>query len=328
MVNKLSIYVSECYDVYKNLATEKYLFDNVVIDEIILYLWQNDNTVVIGRNQNAYAECNTGFVKEQNINVARRLSGGGAVFHDLGNLNFTFICAKDNLNIKRNMQIIADACSKAGIETEISGRNDILCDGRKFSGNAFYDLGEKAYHHGTIMINTDLGKMQKALTPSLEKLSSKGVKSVKSRVMNLGEISPLLTCKQMKDYLICSFENIYDKKSQRINEINEKNILQTATEYSSHEYIFTKSPTFRFLAKGRFDWGCIEISPEIKNERITSLSVYTDALVWELSDIIKNALTGCKFTYEDVAQKLSAVLEEKMTIDISELLCKTNSTIN
>ena len=324
MINRISVYISKSFDVYKNLATEKYLMDRVEENQMILYLWQNENTVVIGRNQNAYAECNIHFARDNNIAVARRLSGGGAVFHDLGNVNFTFICCKDNFDIKRNLDIIADACSMAGIKTELSGRNDILCDGRKFSGNAFYNSDKKAYHHGTIMVNCDLEKMQKVLTPSLEKLVSKGVKSVKSRVMNLCEINPLLTCEQMKNYLVYYFEKAFGIKAEIICDISEYDIEKTAEEYALDEYVFGKSPAFSFSVKSRFDWGSVEIMLQIKKQHIIDVAVYTDALSWRLADTIKTSLMNCKFSYDSVLQNLSGAIEEKQVLDILKLLFVTN----
>ena len=139
MIKKLLIYISEDYNPYENLAKEKLLLDGVTEDEMLLYLWQNKNTVVVGKNQNAYAECPVELLKKEGISLARRLSGGGAVFHDLGNLNFTFISSSENQSTENNLKIIALACKMAGIETSVSGRNDILAMGRKFSGNAFYN---------------------------------------------------------------------------------------------------------------------------------------------------------------------------------------------
>ena len=138
MINKLYIYESTGVDPYENIATEKYLLENVQAGSCILYLWQNKNTVVIGRNQNAWAECRTSLLEQEGGKLARRLSGGGAVYHDLGNLNFTFLTCEDEHNIDRQLSVIQEACKRLGIETEKSGRNDLLASGHKFSGNAFY----------------------------------------------------------------------------------------------------------------------------------------------------------------------------------------------
>ena len=173
MIKKLQFYVSHTVNPYINLATEKYLFDTVDNDSLILYLWQNQNTVVIGKNQNAFSECRTELLTSEGGRLARRLSGGGAVFHDLGNLNFTFISSTDNLDVAKNMEVIRRACLLAGIDAECSGRNDVLADGRKFSGNAFYNSRGRSYHHGTLLINADTEKLGRYLTPPKAKLRAK-----------------------------------------------------------------------------------------------------------------------------------------------------------
>ena len=149
MVHQLQICITDCVDPYRNLATEKYLLDTTPEDCCTLFLWQNKNTVVIGKNQNAWAECRCSLLESEGGKLARRLSGGGAVFHDLGNLNFTFLSSTVNYDLSRNLNVIKTACHLAGISAEISGRNDILADNRKFSGNAFYNTKDKSYHHGT-----------------------------------------------------------------------------------------------------------------------------------------------------------------------------------
>ena len=206
--------IADSSNPYYNLAMEQMLFSEVKSGEGIIFLWQNDNTVVIGQNQNPWSECNCRFLEEDGGHLARRLSGGGCVFHDKGNLNFTFICYSENYDVTRQLKVIQGACALAGIETQISGRNDIIADSRKFSGNAFYNSQGKSYHHGTILIDTDFDKIKRYLTPSEKKLSAKGVKSVQSRVVNLTEFCPDLTCEMMKEYMISSFEDIYGMKTE------------------------------------------------------------------------------------------------------------------
>ena len=165
MINKLKYYISTDFEPYKNLSIEKFLFDTVPEDTCILYLWQNKKTVVIGKNQNPWAECNCAVLSKDGGKIARRLSGGGAVFHDIGNLNFTFISSADNMDVQKNLKVIQRACGMAGIETEISGRNDILADGKKFSGNAFYNAKGKAYHHGTLLIKSNFDVIFSTMRP-------------------------------------------------------------------------------------------------------------------------------------------------------------------
>ena len=151
MITKIFIYHAQGTDPHENLAAEKVLMDALQPGEAMLYLWQNLNTVVIGRNQNAWLECRTSLLEEE----GGRLAGGGAVFHDLGNLNFTFLMGREDYDLDRQITVIQKACGLAGIHAEKSGRNDLLAEGRKFSGNAFYQDKVHAYHHGTLMIDVD-----------------------------------------------------------------------------------------------------------------------------------------------------------------------------
>ena len=292
MIKKLLIHTSNDYNPYDNLAKEKLLLDLVKEDEMILYLWQNKNTVVIGKNQNAYAECPTGILKKDGINLARRLSGGGAVFHDLGNLNFTFISSAENQNTQNNLKIISLACKMCGIDTEVSGRNDILADGRKFSGNAFYNSKGKAYHHGTILICADKNKLSKYLTPSKAKLKAKGVKSVRSRIINLSEINPDITCDIMSENLKKAFKEFYGIEPHITDDLNAEEIKSLSQKYQSTEYLFGTQPPFEIEFSQRFDWGSISIGLSVEKDIIKNISVFTDSMDFELVEKVKSALCG------------------------------------
>ena len=309
MIKSLKIYISSSFDVYENLATEKLLLDSVDKDCLILYLWQNENTVVIGQNQNPWAECNCVLLQNEGGTLARRLSGGGAVFHDRGNLNFTFVCTRENYDLPRQMRVLQSACALAGIETNLSGRNDILANGRKFSGNAFYNSNGKSYHHGTIMISSDLEKMAQFLTPSEAKLSAKGVKSVRSRVINLSEIVPHLSCEEMKSHMITAFQGVYGLSATHLS-INGDEILPLKKEYSSHDYLFKKTPPFTVSFEGKFSWGEIQIGLEIKKGIIENAHIYTDAMDHTLAEKIKTALTGCSFNKKEIENALPGEIKK------------------
>lgn len=304
MINKLLIYTSKNHNPYENLAKEMLLLDNVKEDEMILYLWQNQNTVVIGKNQNAYAECATELLKKDGIHLARRPSGGGAVFHDLGNLNFTFISSSENQSIENNLKIIALACKMSGIETKVSGRNDILADGRKFSGNAFYNSKGKSYHHGTILICADKDKLSRYLTPSKAKLKAKGVKSVRSRIINLSEINPDISCDIMKKNLAKAFGEFYNIKPEIIKNLNENEIKKISQEYKHEQYLFGTQPPFDIEFSDRFEWGSITIRLSVEKGIIKAASVFTDAMDFELSERVKSALEGCIFQNDAIKNVL------------------------
>lgn len=193
---------SENTSPYYNLALERSLFDFVDEDTVILYLWQNSHTIVIGKNQNAYAECKVDeFIKDGGT-LARRPSGGGAVYHDLGNLNFSIICNESIAKEHTYQRIVKEALSYFGIVSEFNGRNDLTVDGKKFSGNAFYVKDDVLCQHGTILINSDFKELSKYLTPDISKLERNHVKSVEYRVVNLSEISDKITVESMKEAMI------------------------------------------------------------------------------------------------------------------------------
>ena len=193
---------SENTSPYYNLALERSLFDFVDEDTVILYLWQNSHTIVIGKNQNAYAECKVDEFIGAGGTLARRLSGGGAVYHDLGNLNFSIICKESIAKEHTYQRIVKEALRFFGIVSEFNGRNDLTVDDKKFSGNAFYVKDDVLCQHGTILINSDFKELSKYLTPDISKLERNHVKSVESRVVNLSEISDKITVESMKEAMI------------------------------------------------------------------------------------------------------------------------------
>ncbi len=320
MIKKLQFYISHTTDPHINLAIEKFLFDTVESDALILYLWQNQNTVVIGKNQNAFSECRTELLEKEGGTLARRLSGGGAVFHDLGNLNFTFICATENLDVARHMQVICEACRLAGIETELSGRNDILAGGRKFSGNAFYNSKGRSYHHGTLLIRADMEKLGRYLTPPKAKLETKGIKSVRSRVINLSELSPTLTCDAMKAHLLAAAEAVYGLPPIPFESIDGERIAAYAAQFGNREFLYGSPIPFDASCEGRLPFGNVKLELCIKDGRITDLRLYTDALNAELSKTVEQALVSLPFDPQAIRDALLKALDEADALAIADLL--------
>lgn len=324
MIEKVFIYEAEGYDPYVNLAIEKYLLDAVAPGACILYLWQNQNTVVIGRNQNAWVECRTTLLEEEGGHLSRRLSGGGAVFHDLGNLNFTFLIRTEDYDVDRQLSVIQKACALAGITAEKSGRNDLLANGAKFSGNAFYNAKGHAYHHGTLLLDVDMDKLQRYLSPSKAKLESKGVASVRSRVVNLRELAPDLTVPVMKQYMRRAAEAVYGTAAEDITLTEDAlaTINETARLYRSWEYLYGTPLPFSFACETRFPWGQIRLELEAKGGIIHSAKVYSDAMDWELPAAVEAALTGCAFRLPDMQSALQGALTPEIAEDICSLLAQ------
>ena len=325
MVQKLYLYQSGCFDPYYNLAVEKQLLDRVLPGQCILYLWQNQNTVVIGKNQNAWAECRTSLLESEGGHLARRLSGGGAVFHDLGNLNFTFLVRDEDYDLDKQLSVIQEAVRLAGISTERSGRNDVLAEGRKFSGNAFYHQGGHAYHHGTLMVDVDKDKLQRYLSPSKAKLEAKGVASVRSRVVNLSELSPGLTCDKLRTLMVQAFEQVYGLPSCPVllTDDERKQIEENAKINGSWDFLYGARLPFTFECERRFPWGGIQLQLQVKGGIIAAAKVYSDAMDWQLAPSIEQALTGCRFCQDGMETALSAALGDTAQ-DLCQMLRDQN----
>lgn len=299
-------------DPWLNLAVEEYLLNHVKEGECILYLWQNKNTVVIGRNQNAWKECRTELLESEGGKLARRLSGGGAVYHDLGNLNFTFLVRKEDYDLERQLNVILTAVKSLGINAEISGRNDIIADGRKFSGNAFYFGRTAAYHHGTILVAADFEKMTKYLQVSRDKIRSKGVDSIRSRVVNLTELNPSVTVDMVADSLIRAFAEIYcygPVISDGSGDTDAKAVEKLYEKYASWEWRYGHTPKFDITLETRFPWGGVEIGLTLENGRVVSSKVYSDAMDEAFIRTLADVISGCPFSYHNLAGRIRSYFD-------------------
>lgn len=297
MINQIRYIVTEETDPYKNLALEEYLLHRVGPSEAVLFLWQNERTIVIGRNQNPWKECKVQELEKDSGKLVRRLSGGGAVFHDLGNLNFTFLASKENYDLEKQLEVIVRAVNHLGIPAMKSGRNDITVEDRKFSGNAFYSDGIHNYHHGTILVRVDMSKLSQYLNVSREKLVSKGVDSVRSRVTNLTEYVPDLTIPRMREELITAFGEVYALTAEPLRQesMDHEELKRLEEKFSSWEWNFGRKLQFSDSIGRRFAWGEVELQFSVEGGIIRQCAVYTDALETALFEVIADQLTGCPF---------------------------------
>lgn len=292
---KLQIILGNQYNPYINLAIESQLLDEVHENCIRLFLWKNKQTVVIGANQNPYSECDVDSLIKEGGHLSRRRTGGGAVYHDLGNLNFSFVADKKNYNVKRQMQVIQKALMSFGLETEVSGRNDITYQGRKFSGNAFAFTKHQGLHHGTILIKTDSEKLQRYLKVKPAKLHKHGVKSVASRVINLSEVADI-NSENIIPHLIIAFEEVYQNKAEMIdfNSLCTEKALLLSKKISSDDYLYGKWKFFNAKKTANFEWGNIELDINIDEEKriIRDISIASDSLDPESIETAANILKG------------------------------------
>jgi lipoate-protein ligase A len=301
---KVKIITTDIQNPWINLALEEYFLTTQSKDHAALFLWQNKDTVVIGRNQNPWTECNLAKMEEDSIRLARRISGGGAVFHDIGNLNFSFIVNRDIYDVSRQCGVIINGLKRLGINACKSGRNDMTVNDKKFSGNAFCFRGQNALHHGTILIKADKEKMSKYLTVSRDKFKSKGIASVKSRVINLSEIKPDLTPNMVKREIIKAFEEEYGIAAEIVDLSAKTRDMWPKDPFfrdimrrnGSWEWCYGEAPEFDITLKNRFTWGGIELYFKLDEGVIKKAEVYSDALCEEIISLLpglfKNSRLG------------------------------------
>lgn len=310
---------------YFNLALEEYFLKHKDIKEDILILWQNDNTIVVGKNQNTYEELNAEYVNDNNINVVRRLSGGGAVYHDLGNLNFTIIqpSSSDHKNdFSFFTKPIIECLNKLGADAAFSGRNDILLDGKKISGNSQYFCKDKLLHHGTLLFNSEMTVLTKALKVKKEKFESKGVKSVGSRVTNISDyIDKSISLERFKNMLV---ETVFEYRKGEIKnyELTDTDIEKinelVKNKYGTWEWNYGKSPEFNYSKEIRFDAGSVSVKINVADGIIKDFKIYGDFFEENPVEEVEDRFIGKRF---EIAE-LKDVLEG---IDISKYILNLNN---
>ena len=316
------IYSAPTGDGWLNLARDGYFLENNKKGDVILYFYVNKNAVIIGRNQNAWKECSIANMDADGVQLVRRHSGGGAVFHDNGNLNFSFITDEKHYDLNRQMRVILNAVSKLGLKADLSGRNDITVDGKKFSGNAFSLAKGNRSHHGTILVNADLTKLSNYLCVSKEKMRSKGIDSVRARVCNICELSSGLTVEAMRRLVIESFIEEYGAASEyAFDGMALAEVEERRERLASWEWRFGKTPQFDFETDKRFSFGDTQIYFNLRDGVIRETKVYSDCLDTELTTEIENALTGVHFRKEEIKAALSKMKDQSIAAELAEHFC-------
>ncbi len=295
-LNELTVIYTADTNPYHNLALEEYLLHTVGEYQSILYLWQNQRTVVIGRNQNAANECRIPVLEADGGHLARRLSGGGAVYHDLGNLNFTFLSKEKNFDVDRQTEVILRGVQAAGVKAERTGRNDLTADGKKFSGHAYYRTGGRCYHHGTLMVQVDKEPLERYLNVAPIKLEAKGVKSVRSRVGNLKDFCPDITVESLARRLIEAFSQVYGlpvtfKKEE---DLDTEAIRAGMARFADPGWIYGDTRPMQYSCETRYSWGTVRLDYSLKETgEISEAAIYSDGLEPDYLSIIPLLLKDC-----------------------------------
>jgi lipoate---protein ligase len=306
-----------------NIALETFLLKEKILDEPILLFYINEPSIIIGRNQNTIEEINSEYVEEKGIHIVRRMSGGGAVYHDLGNFSFCFITKDDGDSFrdfgKFTQPVIAFLHSVGVKDAELKGRNDLVIGDKKFSGNAMYATNGRMTAHGTILFDSDLDAVSSALKPRKDKIESKGIKSVRSRVTNIkpfvDEPYQKLTTEEFRDLMllyIFAVDSREKVKEYHLTEEDWKRVYEIREEYFGNwDWNYGKSPKFEIEKHHRFPIGSIDVRLNVEDGHIQHLKIYGDFFgLGEIKDV-EDAFIGVKYAKEDILAKLNEIDTKK-----------------
>ncbi|MGL4697573.1 lipoate--protein ligase [Enterococcus larvae] len=302
-----------------NLAIETYLLKEMPLEEPILLFYINEPSIIIGRNQNTIEEINKEYVEEQGIHVVRRLSGGGAVYHDHGNLNFSFIMPDDGNSFRDFEKVtkpIIQALHELGVSgAELKGRNDLVIDGMKFSGNAMYATEGRMFAHGTLMFDSDINEVVNALKVRKDKIESKGIKSIRSRVTNIKPFLPKekqgMTTEEFRQEILLKIfgvDSIDEIKTYELTEKDWAHINQISDDYYRNwDWNYGKSPSFNLERRHRFPIGSIEVRMDVEDGLIKDIKVYGDFFgLGEINDVEKK-LMGIKYEKQAISEAVAEI---------------------
>lgn len=302
MIRRTACLIARDTDLVRNLAIEKHLMDTLPEETAILFLWQNRRAIVIGRNQDPWAECAVGAFLSSGGQIARRHSGGGAVYQDKGSLNFSFVMPKSQLDVSRQLSIVGMAAGAFGLQPRAGRQSCLTVNGRKFADCAFYKSGAAAYHHGTIHFRTDLDMMQRFMA------GERGDPS--QGIVNLGSLVPDLTLEALQEALYWAFARVWGAQPAMLDEriLNEQAVGRLADQFAESSWNYPRAiPATQTLTE-RFPWGTVNVQLRTEGGVIREARVYTDAMEAGLFPLIEKALTGAPMLVSSISARIDQQL--------------------
>lgn len=301
---KTYLYTSTSFDAYENLARDEYLLNTLGEDELALYFYINRSAVIIGKNQCPWIEVDNEKISADKVQCVRRVTGGGAVYHDMGNLNYSFIAGKNRYDMDAQRELIRKALAAFGIEAQATGRNDLTIDGHKFSGTAYCTRNGVHQSHGTLLVNVDRDAMSRYLSPSKLKLQSNGVKSVRSRVCGLNEFSADITVENLRKTLENLFVEAYGPVQTPVFDREQLDAL--VEKHSSPDWFFNNGLKNCRREETRLGFGNVRLELTVNGSGvIDKVKLYTDAMDYTLPERVEPVLTGIGFDKKEIVSALS-----------------------
>lgn len=309
MSGNTRVYISDSTDPCFNLAIEDWLFRSMEANQQLLFLWHNRPSVVIGRFQNPWIECNLEQMELAQVELVRRQSGGGAVYHDEGNGCFTFLSNSKNFSKENNNNIILNALNSLNIAAVVCGRNNVLINGLKVSGSAFKQSRERRFHHGTMLLNADLDRLVHFLSAPVRDLDAKGIKSIKSEVANLIDFNPRLNLEQLFKAFTSEFFKFHDEKVSTIH--LDEDFLRSMPDLNDYykkltdwKWRYGETPKFKQKLEHHFEWGEVSLLIEGHKGLINRVRIHSDAFDPEVVSALEGMMSGARYHKQSVREML------------------------
>ncbi|CAM3190441.1 lipoate--protein ligase [Streptobacillus ratti] len=305
--------INESNDTAYNIALEEYAFKKLLDEDMIFLLWINKPSIIVGRHQNTIEEINKEYVRENNIEVVRRISGGGAVYHDYNNLNYTIISRESEnraFDFKSFSIPVIKTLESLGVKAEFTGRNDLEIDGKKICGNAQAYINGRIMHHGCLLFDVDLSVLSKALKVSKDKIESKGVKSVRARVTNIvNELPEKIDVKEFRDLLLDYMKKEYPQMTEYV--FNEEEIAEInkvkEEKFGNWDWNYGKSPEYNLTRTMKFEKGKIEVFVNVIDSKIENIKIYGDFFGIEDVSAVEELLKGSKYEQKEILERLNSI---------------------